>query len=1151
MARPGLLRVNIFVAVLQIDMESRSYIIIVRTNVKDLGGGSMNKRLIAVILSICMFFSMRPMTAAAAEEAGAVASGSCGAQVNWTLASDGTLTISGSGAMDDYQMEAFPPSNNIEAPWYGNRETITRIVVEDGVTRLGKCAFWDCTNVNEALLSDSVTDLGYKSFKGCSRLTCMRIPANVKYIGICVFGNCRYLCEVIIPDGVKEIGSSAFYGCSSLQELTIPLSVTEIGSSAFRDCSSLREIVIPDGVTKIQSSLFQGCSNLQNVVIPSAVTKIEMYAFQGCSIQEMVIPEKVTEIGNNAFESCKSLQNVVLPKGLTDIASCAFRDCIALTQLIVPSSVVTIGEVVFSGDRNLTLVGAKGSAIETYAQKNGYHFEEHAHEWDDGDTSNLNCANNRVFSTCTACGAAEEREITVPHREIVVANEFGNICSGIEGKAYHKCVLCGRYFLDQSGDVEIALEDIMERAEHSLAKVEEIQATCGAAGNIEHYKCEKCGRLFRDAEAAEEIRAEDIVIGKPAHSLVKEEGVQATCTAEGRIACYTCENCGKLFRDADGAQEITLGDTKIEKLGHSTVKVEAKPASCAEAGSIEHYKCGRCEKLYRDMDGMEEITPDEIYTEKFGHSLVKVGAKPPTCKEEGRIAYYTCENCGKLYRDAEGMEELAAEDIVIKPREHSLWRVEAKKATCTQKGNIQFFYCEECGNKFSDMFGSKQITKVEVNPLGHKYYQQTVKATLDKDGGTANICQNCGHKVPINTYYRISTLRLSQDTYCYNGKAQTPKVIVKDSKGRTIPASHYTVSYTKKKSKNIGKYKVTVRFKGSVYMGMKILNYMILPPNIALKSVSASAEGQLKVRWGTKKNIDGYQVRYSSKSSMKGSKTKKVKGAKTKQIMLKKLAKGKKYYVQVRCYKKVSGKIYYGAWSKKKSVKTLNIRLNYKSLSLETGQAKTLKLLGAKSPIVWKSSNPAVASVNSAGKVTAVADGAAKVTAECQGRAYSCTVSVKTVTNFDRLYNYINVMGDVDSSGDRYISYSFYVDGQLWQTGIFYDPSTSQFYFICTGPGRAAISMIMGRNGSTTVPCYFSYDASYDMFCEAATFIDVASFTNYTKLNFNFESYSGAPTEMYNELANAELRVGMSAWSVLLKRKLGFGMSGLGFTSYY
>lgn len=1150
MASPGLLRVCIFVAVLQIDMESRSYIIIVRTNVKDMGGGSMNKRLIAVILSICMFFSMLPMTAAA-EEAGAIASGSCGRQVNWTLASDGTLTISGSGAMDNYKMEAYPPSDNIEAPWYGNRKTITRIVVEDGVTSLGRCAFWDCTNANEVLLSDSVTDLGYKSFKGCTRLTSMRIPANVKYIGICVFGNCRYLREVIIPDGVKEIGSSAFYGCSSLRELAIPLSVTEIGSSAFRDCSSLREMVIPDGVTKIQSSLFQGCSNLQYVVIPSAVTKIESYAFQGCSIQEMVIPEKVTEIGNNAFASCKSLQNVVLPKGLTDIASCAFRDCIALTQLIVPSSVVTIGEAVFSGDKNLTLVGAKGSAMETYAKENGNNFLEHAHEWDDGDTSNLNCANNKVFSTCTVCGAAEEREITLPHREIVLANEFGNICSGIEGKAYHKCVLCGRYFLDKSGDVEITLEDIMERAEHSLAKVEEIQATCGTAGSIEHYKCEKCGKLFRDADEAEEIRAEDIVIEKLAHSLVKKEGVQATCTMEGRIAYYTCEKCGKLFRDADAAQEITIEHTNIEKLGHIIVKVEAKPASCIESGSIEHYKCERCGKLYRDMDGMEEITPEEIYTEKSGHSLVKVAAKLPTCGEEGHLAYYTCESCGKLYRDAERLEEFAAEDIVIKPRGHSLWRVEAKKATCTQKGNIEYFYCEECGNKFSDMSGSKQITKVEVNPLGHKYYQQTVKATLDKDGGTANVCQNCGHKIPINTYYSISTLRLSQDTYRYNGKVQTPKVLVKDSKGRTIPAFHYTVSYTNKKSKNIGKYKVTVRFKGSVYAGMKTLNYMILPPNIALKSVSASAEGQLKVRWGTKKNIDGYQVRYSSKSSMKGSKTKKVKGAKTKLVTLKKLAKGKKYYVQVRSYKKVSGKTYYGAWSKKKSARTLNIRLNYKSLSLETGQAKTLKLLGAKSPVGWKSSNPAVASVNSAGKVTAVADGAATVTAECQGRAYSCTVTVTTVTNFDRLYSYINAMGTEGSYGSRYITYSFYVDNQLWQTGIFYDPDTNQFYFICTGPGRAAISMIMGRNGSATAECNFSYDGSYDMFCEAATSIDVSSFTNYTKLNFTFEEYSGATTEMYNELANAELRVGMAAWNVLLKRKLGFGMSGLGFTSYY
>ncbi len=1299
----------------------------------------MNKRLIAVILSICMFFTMLPMTAAA-EEAGAVASGSCGAQVNWTLASDGTLTISGSGAMDNYRVEEFQPSDNREAPWYANRENITRIVVEDGVDQIGDYAFVGCMNVNEVTFSDTVMDFGFKTFKGCTRLTHMRIPANVKYLRGCLFEDCSSLQEVTIPDGMTEIGSSAFEGCSSLQELAIPLSVIKIGDAAFEDCSSLREMVIPAGVTRIPGSVFSGCSNLQNVVIPSevtelggwifrgcenlqefaipsAVTEIKQYTFEGCSslqelvipsgvtqigdgafrdcsgIQEMIIPENVTVIGESVFsgcsnlqsvmlpsgikeiprslflrcsklqsitipeevtriagnafegcsslqelvipskvksiadsafakcsglreiiipegvskiwgdtfEGCSSLQNVVLPKSLTEIASCAFRDCIALKEIIVPSSVVTIGTIVFMGTKNLTLVGAKGSAIETYAKENGHHFEEHAHEWDDGDKSNLNCANNKVTYTCTVCGAVEEREMTVPHSEIVVANELGNICSGIEGKAYYKCVLCGRYFLDQSGNAEITLEDIREEAAHSLTKVEEIQATCEIKGSIEHYKCEKCGKLFRDADAAEEIRAEDVVIEKSAHSLVKEEevqatcttegsiayytcencgklfrdaggaeeiraedlvieksahslvkeeGVQATCTAEGRIAYYTCENCRKLFRDADGAQEITLGDTKIEKLGHSIVKVEANPASCAQAGSIEHYKCGRCGKLYRDMGGLEEITPDEIYTEKSGHSLVEVAAKLPACEEEGHLAYYRCESCGKQYRDADGLEELAAEEIIIKPLGHSLWRVEAKKATCTQKGNIEYFYCEDCGKKFSDMSGSKQISKVEVNPLGHKYLLQTAKANFSSDGGTVNICQNCGHKVPINTYYRISTLQLSQVTYRYNGKVQTPKVIVKDSKGTNIPDINYTVSYANKKSKNIGKYKVTVRFKGNMYTGMKTLNYTILPPNIALKSVSASAEGQIKVKWGAKKNIDGYQVRYSAKSSMKGSKTKKVKGAKTKQVTLKKLAKGKKYYVQVRGYKKVSGKIYYGAWSKKKSAKTLNIRLNYKSLSLEPGQTVTLKLLGAKSPIVWKSSNPAVASVNSAGKVTAVADGAATVTAECQGRAYSCTVSVKTVTNFDRLYNYINLMGDVNSSGSRFISYSFYVEGELWKTGIVYDHRTNQFQFICSGPDKALISMKIGRNGSTAAECEFLYAGSYYMFCEASTFIEVASFTNNTKLNFIFKEYSGAPTEMYNELANAELRVGMSAWSILLKKKLGFGMSGLGFTSY-
>ena len=96
----------------------------------------MWKRILAAILSICIVFTMLPMTSFA-EEANDIASGSCGTDVIWTLTDDGTLTISGSGAMQAYKMGEWQPSTNVETPWYGSRENITRVVIEDGVTSVG------------------------------------------------------------------------------------------------------------------------------------------------------------------------------------------------------------------------------------------------------------------------------------------------------------------------------------------------------------------------------------------------------------------------------------------------------------------------------------------------------------------------------------------------------------------------------------------------------------------------------------------------------------------------------------------------------------------------------------------------------------------------------------------------------------------------------------------------------------------------------------------------------------------------------------------------------------------------------------------------------------------------------------------------------
>ena len=113
-----------------------------------------------------------------------VSSGTCGDNVTWALDDAGTLTISGSGPMEDYYY------NN--CPWVS---TLWKsVVIEQGITAIGDYAFYNCSNLTEITIADSVTSIGDFAFYGCSSLTELRIPVSVNHIGSNAFDSCTYFC---------------------------------------------------------------------------------------------------------------------------------------------------------------------------------------------------------------------------------------------------------------------------------------------------------------------------------------------------------------------------------------------------------------------------------------------------------------------------------------------------------------------------------------------------------------------------------------------------------------------------------------------------------------------------------------------------------------------------------------------------------------------------------------------------------------------------------------------------------------------------------------------------------------------------------------------------------------------------------------------
>ena len=289
-----------------------------------------------------------------ADDSTIVASGDCGKygdNLTWTLDSDGLLTISGKGEMENYNQYGN------STPWDDYRSKITKVVISDGVTSIGDDAFRGCSRLTSVTIPDSVTRIGHSAFNSCRSLTSITIPSSVTKIGISAFYECKRLTSVTIPDGVDSIESFTFNGCSKLTSISIPNSVTSIGDSAFYDCGKLTSIMIPSSVTSIENSAFCYCSSLTSVKIPNNVTSIGCKAFYGCSsLTSITIPSSVIDIGWGAFYGCSKLASVTIPDGVDSIEKYTFAGCSSLTSISIPDSVTSIEERAFSRCSSLTSV---------------------------------------------------------------------------------------------------------------------------------------------------------------------------------------------------------------------------------------------------------------------------------------------------------------------------------------------------------------------------------------------------------------------------------------------------------------------------------------------------------------------------------------------------------------------------------------------------------------------------------------------------------------------------------------------------------------------------------------------------------------------------------------------------------------------------
>ena len=265
-------------------------------------------------------------------EGSAPTSGDCGDSLSWTLDEEtGTLTITGTGAMWDYDDYADP------APWA--RRGVKNIVLDSGMTAIGQCAFCGCGSVTSVTIPEGVTTIGDYAFWFDSGLTSVTIPVGVTTIGAYAFESCG-MREIAVPVSVTAIGDHAFNLCDALTDIYYG------GTAVQWDAVTKGESAIPDGVTMhVTLPPISGeCGDNATFLLEKGVLTVSgtgrMWGDEGndapwCgfNVTDVIIEEGITYIGYYDFDYCTTLKTVTIPVSVDSIGQSAFEGCSALTDI--------------------------------------------------------------------------------------------------------------------------------------------------------------------------------------------------------------------------------------------------------------------------------------------------------------------------------------------------------------------------------------------------------------------------------------------------------------------------------------------------------------------------------------------------------------------------------------------------------------------------------------------------------------------------------------------------------------------------------------------------------------------------------------------------------------------------------------------------
>ncbi len=656
------------------------------------------------------------------------------------------------------------------------------------------------------------------------------------------------------------------------------LPVTKIGYHAFFACKDITSVTIPDTVTYIEETAFATYSDEKMSLEKVYITNLSAW----CNIEFEKSNANPLSWGAELYLNNEPVINLSIPNDVTKISNYAFYKVKGIESITIPDSVEAIGEYAFYGCPDIKKV-VIGDGVETL---------------------------KKCFAGCLKL------------EEVVIGDGVKNILGAFAGCSKLKNVTFGN-----------SVETLDEPSFNECTSIEKIHLPASLKSISEpisaFVSCTSLNTITVD-ESNQTYRAENnCLIERSTNKIILGCNTSVIPNSVKSIGHYAFALCPEMETLHIPASVTNIGyyqtmyNTKLASLTvDSNNPVYRAEGNCIINKATNEVVWGCVNSVIPDgvtsiggtafcnLDTIESVyipaSVTHIKQEAFGNNIIKNVYYGGTKEQKASINI----------------------DSYNKPLDSATWHYgvtcinghkpvvfKGYAATCSKTGLTDGKKCSKCGIIITER---KTIAKLTT----HNYKTTTTKATLKKNGSVVKKCTVCS-KVASNTKINYpKTIKLSTAEYTYNGKTKTATVTVKDSAGKKISSKNYTVEYASGR-KNVGKYKVTITFKGN-YTGKKTLYLTIKPRAASINKLTAGKKALVVKLNRSLKQSTGYEIQYSTskKFTKSTTKTKKVSNYKTSSATLKSLKAKKTYYVRVRTYKTVGKTKYYSNWSSYKYKKT-------------------------------------------------------------------------------------------------------------------------------------------------------------------------------------------------------------------------------------